>query len=135
MSFRGRKVSEAIVIESVDDFDKHDNYEYIGKVVGEDNWIVGYVFVDKPWYSQENSWTYYIKYQVNTSSYGNQHWEKHMVEPNSIMPYTIRNMVKLNDLKDIDSIFVTSDYILNHSDDDILGVSIDRVIEKLKTGI
>jgi hypothetical protein len=131
LSFKGRRCTEAIVIESIEDFDKHDNYQYIGKVVGEDNWVVGYIFIDKPWYSQENCWTYYIKYQVSISSWGNQYWEEKIVEPDSIMPCTIRNMVKLNDLKDIDSIFVTSDYILKHFDDDILGTDIDEVIKKL----
>jgi len=127
MSFKNRRCSEAIVIRSAEDFDKHDDYQWIAKSVLDDKYHVGYIFVDKPWYSQENQWTYYIKYQVNTSNYGCQRWEECVVEPDSIVPYTIRNRTKLNDLRDMDTRFVTG-YL---HDDYELGTDIDEVIQKL----
>lgn len=135
MSFKGRRVSEAIVIGSPEDFDKQENYQWIAKNIVDGKYHVGYIYVDTPWYSQENEWTYYLKYQVNTSSYGCQHWEECIVNKDSIKPYTIRNKVWLNELKNIDSIFVTSDYItdLNHSEDNILGTDIEEIIEELKS--
>ena len=132
MSYTGRRCSEAIVIRSVEDFDKQEDYQYIAKDLLNDEYHVGYIYIDKPWYSPESAWTYYLKYQVNTSSYGSQYWEEIMVDKNSIKPYTIRNKVWLNDLRDMDSIFVTSDYILNSAESNILGTDIDDVIKKLK---
>ena len=131
MSYKGRRCSEAIVIRSAEDFDKQENYQWIAKSILDGKYHVGYIYVDMPWYSSENQWTYYLKYQVNTSSYGCQHWEECVVDEDSIRPYTIRNKVWLNDLRDMDSIFVTSDYILSNSENDILGTDIDEVIKKL----
>ena len=131
MSYKNRRCSEVIVIRSVKDFDKQENYQWIAKSLMYGKYYVGYIYIDTPWYSSEDQWTYYLKYQVNTSSYGNQHWEECVVDKNSIKPYTIRNKVWLNDLKEIDSIFVTSDYMLNDSECNILGTDINEVIEKL----
>lgn len=131
MSYTGRRCSEAIVIRSAEDFDKQEDYQYIAKSLSGGKYYVGYIYVDKPWYSPESEWTYYLKYQVNTSSYGSQHWEECIVDKDSIRPYTIRNRVWLNDLRDVDSIFVTSDYILDNSKNNVLGTNINEVIERL----
>jgi hypothetical protein len=131
MSYKGRRCSEAIIIRSVEDFDKQENYQWIAKSILDGKYHVGYIFVDTPWYSSEDQWTYYLKYQVNTSSYGSQYWEECIVDRNSIKPYSIRNKVWLNDLRDMDSIFVTGDYILSNSENDVLGTDIDEVIKKL----
>lgn len=131
MSSKGKRCSEIIVIKNAEDFDRQEDYQWIAKSISDGKYHVGYIYVDKPWYSPESEWTYYLKYQVNTSDYGSQHWEECIVDKNSIKPYTIRNKVWLNNLRDIDTVFVTSDYIISHSENDILGTNIDEVINKL----
>jgi len=98
MSHMSKRCSEIIVIRSAEDFDKQEDYQYIAKSISDGKYHVGYIYVDKPWYSPESEWTYYLKYQVNTSSYGSQHWEECIVDKNSIKAYTIRNKVWLNNL-------------------------------------
>jgi hypothetical protein len=132
MSYKNRRCSEAIVIRNIEDFDKQENYQWIAKSISDGEYHVGYIYVDTPWYSQESEWTYYLKYQISTNSYGCQHWEECIVDENSIKPYTIRNKVWLNDLRDIDSIFVTSNYILDNIEKNILGMDVDEVIKKLR---
>jgi hypothetical protein len=132
MSYKGRRCTEVIVIRSAEDFDKQDNFQWIAKSLSDGEYHVGYIYVDTPWYSSEDQWVYYLRYQVNTSSWGTQYWEECIVDKDSIKPYTKRNMVWLNDLRDVDSIFVTRDYILSNSEKDILGTDVDEVIKKLK---
>ena len=132
MSYTGRRCSEAIVIKSIEDFDRQENYQWIAKSLSDEKYHVGYIYVDTPWYSPKNQWIYYLKYQVNTSNYGNQYWEECVIDKDSIRPYTIRNKVWLNDLIDMDSVFVTSDYILDSSEKNVLGVDINKVIKKLQ---
>jgi len=132
MSYTGRRCSEAIVIRSIEDFDRQENYQWIAKSLSDEKYHVGYIYVDTPWYSPKNQWIYYLKYQVNTSNYGNQYWEECVIDKDSIRPYTIRNKVWLNDLIDMDSVFVTSDYILDSSEKNVLGVDINKVIKKLQ---
>lgn len=131
MSHTSQRCSEIIVIRSVEDFDKQEDYQWIAKSILDGKYHVGYIYIDKPWYSPESEWTYYLKYQVNMSSWGCQHWEECIVEKDSIKPYTIKNKVWLNDLRGIDSIFVTENYIISHSEKYILGTNIDEAIEKL----
>jgi hypothetical protein len=127
MSFKGRRVSEAIVVSSPEDFDIQENYQWIAKSLSDGKYHVGYIYVDTPWYSQESEWTYYLRYQINTN------WEECVIEKDSIKPYTIRNKVLLNDMRDMDTIFVTKDYVkdLSHSEINMLGTDIDEVIKKL----
>lgn len=130
MSHKSRRCSEVIVIRSAEDFDKQEDCQNIAKNISDSKYHVGYIYVDKPWYSQESQWIYYLKYQ-KYGSWGDSYWEECIVDKNSIKPYTIRNRVWLNDLRDMDTIFVTGDYILDNSEGNILGVDIDEVIEKL----
>ena len=131
MSYKGRRCSEAIVIRSAEDFDKQENYQWIAKSTSDGQYHVGYIYVDTPWYSSKNQWTYYLKYQ-EYGSWGDSSWKECVVDEDSIKPYTIRNKVWLNDLRDIDSIFVTKNYILDHSENNILGTDINEVIKKLR---
>lgn len=131
MSYTCRRCSEAIVIRSAEDFDKQEDYQYIAKSLSDGKYHVGYIYVDKPWYSPESAWTYYLKYQ-EYGSWGDSYWEDCVVDKDSIKPYTIRNKVWLNDLRDMDSIFVTNKYMLSNSEKDILGTDIDEVMKKFK---
>lgn len=127
-----RRCSEIIVINSIEDFDKQVDYQWIAKSISDGKYHIGYIYVDKPWYSSQDQWTYYLKYQVNTSSWGCQHWEECIVDKDSIKPYTIRNKSWLNDLRGINTIFVTSNYIYSNSENDILGTTIDEAIKNLR---
>jgi hypothetical protein len=51
MSYKNRRCSEAIVIRSVEDFDKQDNFQWIAKSLSDGEYHVGYIYVDTPWYS------------------------------------------------------------------------------------
>lgn len=132
-----RRYSEAIVIRSIDDFDKQEDYQYIAKSLSDNKYHVGYIAIEKPWYSPESMWTYYLI----MNEYGSGGFcggatdlgfTKVAVDKDSIKPYTIRNKVWLNDMRDIDSKFVNSNYFSSNSEKDILGTDIDEVIEKFK---
>ncbi len=136
MSYTGRRCSEAIVIRSVEDFDKQKDYQYIAKSLLDGKYYVGYIVIEKPWYSPENMWVYYLimnEYAGGGFCGGatDLGFIRIAVDKNFIKPYTIRNQVWLNDLNNIDTIFVTKDYILNPSANNILGTDIEEVISDL----
>ena len=49
-----------MISERFDKYNKQSDYTYIAED-SEGNSHVGYVFIDKPWYSHESAWTYYIR--------------------------------------------------------------------------
>jgi len=125
---KARNCTEEIVVTSEGDFDKQENFQWIAKSAEDGKYHVGFIYVDMPWYSQESEWTYYIKWQVNTSGWGCQHWEECIVEKDSIRPYTIRNRAWLNDQRNIDTLFVTGYF----DDREVLGTNIDDVTKVLQ---
>lgn len=131
MSYIGRRCSETIVIRNIKDFDRQEDYQYIAKSLSDNKYHVGYIYVDKPWYSSEDKWTYRLRYR-KYGSWGDAYWEEFVIDKDSIRPYTIRNKVWLNDMRDIDTIFVTKDYLLDSSEKNVLGTDIDEVMEKFK---
>lgn len=132
-----RRCSEAIVIRSIDDFDKQEDYQYIAKSLSDNKYHVGYIAIEKPWYSPESMWTYYlIMNEYGSGGFCGGATDlgfiKVAVDKDSIKPYTIRNKVWLNDMRDMDTIFVTSKYISDNSEKNILGTDIEEAIEKFK---
>jgi hypothetical protein len=136
MSNTGRRSSEVIVIRNVEDFDRQEDYQYIAKSISDGKYHVGYVAIDKPWYSPKSMWTYYL-IQNEYSSGGfcggssDLGFKKIAIDKDSIKSYTIKNRVWLNDIRDMDTIFVNSNYLSSDSEKDILGTDIDEVIKKL----
>lgn len=48
---------------SIEIFDKSNGqqeYTYMGRSLKDKKLVIGYVVVEKPWYSNERDWTYYI---------------------------------------------------------------------------
>lgn len=103
-------------------FDKNnsqDNFRYIAKNMY-NNYEVGYIFIDKPWYSNPRDWTYYIfknKY-VNGGFCGGAidlDLEKIIVNPDTIEPYTQIAKIKYNQSIGMDTVLVKD--LIGDSDD------------------
>lgn len=39
---------------------EQDDYKYMAKSIESNKYVIGYIVIDKPWYSNEKDWTYYI---------------------------------------------------------------------------
>lgn len=120
--------TEIITISDVSEIDKQMDYNWIAKSLVDGQYYVGYVFVDQPWYSSKDQWTYYLKYQVDI----NRHWEEQIVDGETIIPYTNRNKAWLNSKRGTKTVFATPEYFFDSSEKNILGTDIDEVIKKLE---
>jgi hypothetical protein len=85
-----------------DKSNKQEDYKYVAEdAFGQSH--VGYIYVQKPWYSPESAWTYYIRYEKydlpsfcgGAESSG---FKDYVVNKNTIRPYTQYERVRL-DLK------------------------------------
>lgn len=70
---------------------KQKDYKFIAKDMN-GKWVIGWVVIEQPWYSQENDWTYYIvRNQYGRGICGGASdlgLEKIIVDKNTIMPFT-----------------------------------------------
>ena len=76
------------------------NYQYIAENMSGEL-VIGYIVVDKPWYSNESDWTYYIV----SNEYGggcicggavDLGLKKEIVNPDTIAPYNQIGEIKWN---------------------------------------
>lgn len=97
----------AIDVLQYDPNNKQEDYMYIAENMSGEL-ISGYIVVDKPWYSNESDWTYYIVHNVyggggicgGCTDLGLQ---KIIVKSDTIMPYDQIGMIKWNQNHGIDT--------------------------------
>lgn len=113
MSDKIKNPTEIVPISNVADFDKQIDYQWIAKGM-DGKYHVGFVYI--------TIWGYLIKHKG----------KDYLICEDSIIPYTKRNMVQLNNHRGIKTLFVNPDYALDPSDENIWGTNVDEVIEKMK---
>lgn len=88
-----------------------EDYMYMAKDVNTGDYHIGYIVVDKPWYSSEDSWIYYIV----KNQYGewgvcggatDLGFEKYIVDRTTIEPFTQIAQIKFNQSRGLDSVLV-----------------------------
>ena len=95
-------------------FDKEnlqEDFKYIAKDISTGEYKIGYVVVEKPWYSPKRDWTYYIvenKYGSSGICGGavNLGFEQTIIDPDTIEPYTQTAHIKYNQSIGIDNVLV-----------------------------
>lgn len=97
----------SVEIMQFDRDNTQDNYNYMAKSIENDKYVVGYIVIDKPWYSSEKDWTYYIVNNEYGSGYCggaiNLGLKGTIVERNTIEPYTQTAHIKYNQAIGIDT--------------------------------
>jgi len=87
-------------------FDKKNkqyDYQFMAKGINED-YHIGYVYVDKPWYSDESNWVYYIIEQKYHGSYGASYEERIEVYKDTIIPFSQKAEVLYNQSVGMDTV-------------------------------
>lgn len=92
------------VVLTFDKTNSQQDYQYCAKKLDDDSYVVGYIVIDKPWYSNPKDWTYYIvqnKYGYGSLCGGatDLGFEKIKVDRNTIVPYTQTAQIALYQLK------------------------------------
>ena len=81
------------IFERFDKENKHRNFKYIAEDL-EGSTVVGYIYIDMPWYSPETSWVYIIRSQRYIGNYGGFEWIDTVVSKDTIRPCNQINMIK-----------------------------------------
>lgn len=82
------------ISEKFDKDNKQKDFMYIAEDF-EGNIIVGYIYIDKPWYSPEESWTYYIRVQKYLDNWGSSIMEDIVIDKDTIRQCNQINMIKV----------------------------------------
>lgn len=109
------------------EFDKsnaQDDFQYMAASVETGKYEIGYIVIDKPWYSNKNDWTYYIfknKYGGGGFCGGaiDLGLSKVMVNPGTIEPFTQIAKIKYNQSIGIDSVLV-KDFLGDANGDNVV---------------
>lgn len=98
---------------------KQDNYQFMARSVDKNELVIGYVAIEKPWYSQKCDWNYYILrnkygggYCGGAMSLG---FEKILVDSNTIEIFNQTAKIKWNQERNISTKLVDK-YVLNDED-------------------
>lgn len=108
-------------------FDKsnaQDDFQYMAVNVETGKYEVGYIVIDKPWYSNKNDWAYYIfknKYGGGGFCGGaiDLGLSKVMVNPDTIEPFTQIAKIKYNQSIGFDSVLV-KDFLGDANGDNVV---------------
>lgn len=87
---------------------KQKDYEYMAKDMNGE-YVIGFLWIDRPWYTTKNQWTYYIRYQEynNKGICGggeSSGFKDIIVDSNTIEPYTQIAEIKYNQSKGLTTI-------------------------------
>lgn len=79
---------------------KQKDYEYMAKDMNGE-YVIGFLWIDRPWYTTEDQWTYYIRHQKynNKGICGGAEssgFKDVIIDPNTIEPYTQIAEIKYN---------------------------------------
>ena len=64
--------------------DYASQFEFTAQKIGSDEYVTGFLWVDRPWYTQENQHQYYIRVQHYFGSYGATRFEDVPVDRTTI---------------------------------------------------
>lgn len=109
------------------EFDKYnaqDDFQYMAASVETGKYEIGYIVIDKPWYSNKRDWTYYIfKNKYGEGGFCGDAIDlgliKIMVDPDTIEPFTQIANIKYNQSNGIDSVLV-KDFMGDESEDNVV---------------
>lgn len=97
----------AVDVLVYDPNNKQEDYKYIAENMSGEL-VIGYVVIDKPWYSNKSDWTYYIV----SNEYGSSGicggavdlgLKKEVVKPDTIAPYNQIGEIKFNQAHNFDT--------------------------------
>lgn len=86
---------------------------HMAKSIKDNKYVIGYIVIQKPWYSPESSWKYYI-YEEEYNGGGmcggasSSGFEKVLVDKDTIEPYTQISSIKYNQSIGVDTKLVKS---------------------------
>jgi len=83
---------------------KQEDYTYMARSIKDNDYVVGYIVIDKPWYSNPNDWIYYIvrnNYMPGGFCGGVNECGLEMirVDKNTIEPFTQIANIKLSQIR------------------------------------
>ena len=96
-----------------------EDFTYIAKSIEDKKYIIGYIVVEQPWYTNPKEWTYYIfTNEYVSAAYGSMRdlgLKKTIVDPDTIEPYTQIAKIKYNQSIGVDTMLVKD--VLKETDD------------------
>lgn len=112
---------------------KQKDYQYMARSLGTNKLISGYIAVEKPWYTMEDQWKYYII----TNKYGSGGFcggatdlgfEKTLVDSSTIETYTQIAKIKLNQDSGIDTRLTDGYALFSKDEKEIITIKVgDRI--------
>jgi hypothetical protein len=103
---------------------KQKDFQFIAKDMS-GKFRVGWIVVEKPWYSSSDQWTYWMYH----NKYGNGGWcggavnlglDRFMIDPDTIKPYNQINEIKMDLERGLGIKLFRKPYALDDSEDNLI---------------